>query len=392
RDPWYDSAQLVLLKFGSDSEQWQAMCETTELLLDSVQSMENADPERREHIVTVVTRLSKDLRQWLLSLHHDTEAVNEAMARVESVQVSLLRRESVEIGRIQPLPVTDDTSVREQSDLVIALKPVVEWHWFAIDTFSEGSVRMQLVLKDESEQRLLFANMAGMKVADYSFAQFDQLMMKKRVTALPHGGGFSLCLAVAAGVDSTEKLDALYAELALQSAGADDVSDLDDILQYQEDDVPRKESLADVLEKFSRGEYDAAAANGSPTNGGGAAAATGAGQRGELLSDEEMRGLESLIAEGEPTAPRPRRIDPVEEDNSASNDDMSLPMGIWVGFHDGDQPTQGKLAVHDAASDTYIFVDRQGGKLREIPGYQLSALMNHGLVVIMQANPVADAE
>ena len=43
-------------------------------------------------------------------------------------------------------------------------------------------------------------------------------------------------------------------------------------------------------------------------------------------------------------------------------------MGAWLGFHDGETPLMAKLAVHDPGSDTYIFVNRQGIKMREIGG------------------------
>jgi len=39
KGPWYTSAQLLLLKFGAGSEQWEKMSATTETLLDSFQNM-----------------------------------------------------------------------------------------------------------------------------------------------------------------------------------------------------------------------------------------------------------------------------------------------------------------------------------------------------------------
>ena len=86
-----------------------------------------------------------------------------------------------------------------------------EGQWLEIETLTEGTIRAQLALKNEQEQRLVFTNMAGIKAADYSFVKFDELMSLKRVTALHSGGGFSLCLAAAAGIDTSEKLDELYA-------------------------------------------------------------------------------------------------------------------------------------------------------------------------------------
>lgn len=211
---WYDSAQLVLLKFGRDSEQWAKMSETTATLLDSVQSLEGAGDERRQHVFELVTQLPKEMRRWLLSLHHDTDAVNDAMGIVEFAHLRILRGQEVELDTVAPISVADDSGAKGRPELVKALSPLVEGHWFGVETHKDGAIRARLVLKEENEQRLLFTNLAGMKVIDNSFEEFDQLLEKKRVTALPTGGGFSLCLAIAAGLDTTEKLEALYRELA----------------------------------------------------------------------------------------------------------------------------------------------------------------------------------
>lgn len=261
---WYESAQLVLLKFGSSSEQWFSMCRTTEALLDSVQSIENASAGKRESIVAIVRGLPKELRQWLLSLHHDTQAVNDAMSRVESVHLRLLRRDPLEITRVPPIPIAQPLQAVQDAGLYKAMKPVVEWHWFKIETFTDGDLRVQLVLKDENTQTLVFVNMAGMKTATYTFSEFDSLMRQKRITALPHGSAFSLCLTLSAKIDTVEKLDELYTSVAARSrpAVAPQVEGSDRAPATEPADAgltateENEESLADVLEKFARGEYE----------------------------------------------------------------------------------------------------------------------------------------
>ncbi|MCB1844756.1 MAG: DUF1631 family protein, partial [Halioglobus sp.] len=220
KGPWYDSAQLLLLKFGTDSDQWRQMSATTTTLLDSLQNPENASEERRQHIFAVVTQLPKEMRRWLLSLHHDTDSVNEAMALVEFAHLRILRQQPVKLERIPPVKVPAANDTAQRGELVRALRPIQEGHWFGVETHKDGMLRVQLVLKEEREQRLLFTNMAGMKVLDHSFEQFDELLEKKRVTALPTGSGFSLCLAIAAGVSTTEKLNALYARVSEETPGA----------------------------------------------------------------------------------------------------------------------------------------------------------------------------
>lgn len=257
---WYDSAQLVLLKFGANSEQWSSMRKTTEALLDSVQSIEKASPQKRESIVAIVRSLPKELRQWLLSIHHDTQAVNDAMARIESVHLHLLRKDPIEITWIPPIPTTQSTPALQDTSLVKAMKPVVEWHWFKIETYTDGDLRVQLVLKDESTQTLVFVNLAGMKTATYTFAEFDGLMRQKRITALPHGSGFSLCLALSARIDTVEKLDELYTSVAARTQSAEAQQSAAEAPAEAADAPPaaaeQEESLADVLEKFARGDYE----------------------------------------------------------------------------------------------------------------------------------------
>lgn len=43
-----------------------------------------------------------------------------------------------------------------------------------------------------------------------------------------------------------------------------------------------------------------------------------------------------------------------------------------------------KLAVHDREQNTYIFVDRNGIKLRQLNREQLHALMDEGMVDILE--------
>ncbi len=65
---------------------------------------------------------------------------------------------------------------------------------------------------------------------------------------------------------------------------------------------------------------------------------------------------------------------------------INLPMGAWLGFHDGDTPIMAKLAVHDPENDYFIFVNRQGIKLRQVGRTELIKLIDNGLVDILETN------
>ncbi|MFK7977894.1 MAG: DUF1631 family protein, partial [Halioglobus sp.] len=209
RGPWYSSAQLVLLKFSQDSEQWEQMSSTTHTLLDSLQTMEEGDEDRKQYIFEVVTKLPKEMRRWLLSLHHDTEAVNEAMGLVEFAHLRILRNQALELETISPIVVAQDSDLNSSDLPSGASVDFSEGQWFYMDTPANGELRVQLVLKVEREEQLLFANMAGIKVMQMSFSEFSELHASGKVAALERGACFSRCLAQAAGIQSLAMLEAL---------------------------------------------------------------------------------------------------------------------------------------------------------------------------------------
>ena len=67
-----------------------------------------------------------------------------------------------------------------------------------------------------------------------------------------------------------------------------------------------------------------------------------------------------------------------------SMDPQALPIGTWLGFHDGELPLLARLAVHDQEQDSYIFVNRDGVKLRELSGRELQRLCNDNLVNVLE--------
>lgn len=553
KGPWYTSAQLLLLKYGADSEQWQKMSATTAALLDSFQSTEEADEARRQHIFEAVTKLPKEMRRWLLSLHHDTEAVNEAMGLVEFAHLRILRRQPLELVHITPIVVEGEHVSAEEGQNPGALKNWQEGQWFSVDTANEGIVRVQLVLKVEQSQQLLFTNLAGIKVLKLNFSEFQKLIAQGKVRALYSGASFSLCLAQAVGIDSVEILDALASALAhaqpepgakpephpqpgsesrTQSknepepalkpgsgpastpesapvpepeprletgpeaivetgleAGLDLDADLDldrdldldlDLeleldsnlgskLELEPESTPDpglqgthppdnaaapeavediQEQLDELLQSFD--EADTTIPGGRPAQeevppedqkplaGGGylveqAELIKARGgyweARGEAQRREEDAEIEEIIAQPadnytdeEPLSDHAERIPEdqqnaldlpevddasleflraqVEDSEAETEADplpeavadtdairkVNLPMGAWLGFHDGETPLMARLAVYDLEEDQYIFVNRQGVKMRQISRMELLSLIDNGLVDILETN------
>jgi len=56
-------------------------------------------------------------------------------------------------------------------------------------------------------------------------------------------------------------------------------------------------------------------------------------------------------------------------------DDIGLEMGDWVAFHDEEVPLLARLVMHDRASDSFIFVNRDGAKIRELNRLEILRLI-----------------
>jgi hypothetical protein len=466
--PWFTSAQLLLLKFGAESEEWQLMTTTTHDLLDSLQALGDADDERRQYIFEAVTELPKRMRRWLLSLHHDTEAVNESMGLVERAHLRILREQPIELIRIAPIVVIDangSEAAAPQSNAVLnTLKQCSEGQWFIIKN-DDSVLRAQLVLKIEQSQQMVFANMAGVKALQLSYENFDQLLTDHKITPIHSGASFSLCLAQAAGVDTIEILNALAgamqgmepaaAPAATLNTGALADSDLveilpdelDSVLGAPEDDIEAEleppsleelerhataeSSFAGYLSKAkperppptpptqqtSSGDKSAgslaeqaqaikpraAVSPPPPTNNDEKPAfPSGAGldieETSRFLSTDDRANAGLLNANQETSS----HLGTIEEDAQAgqlqvdssgllegeappdANRQVDLPMGVWIGFHDGEAPTMARLAVFDPNEDCFIFVNRQGVKIRIVSRQEMLSLIDHDMVDILQ--------
>lgn len=431
KGPWYSSAQLLLLKFGMESEQWLKMSETTDMLMDSLQSLEDAPEDRRQYIFKVVTQLPKEMRRWLLSLHHDTEAVNEAMGLVEYTHLRILRRQPVELEYLSALPAPDGEeagSTRANADI----GDCEEGQWFSIAQDKGESLRAQLALRADDAQILLFTNMAGVKVLQISFVEFARLLESGKVTPIPSGHSFSRSLAKAAGIETTELLETLVevlgeatpeepppprqpdAEQGEEPAESEDTGAQPNPVNRVVDDNPLNLPLVEelepeALEDFQRARAATAmaapvkaltgeaAAGQTPESGDAAPDATPSPgfvdntTGGFLQQQAQSLGGDQPAAESAPAAQEAEDPETTADEDSATaspeeplDRQISLPIDTWLGFHDEDVPIMARLAVHDPEEDKFIFVNRKGIKLRELTKAQLLRLIDDGLVDILQ--------
>lgn len=182
------------------------------------------------------------------------------------------------------------------------------------------------------------------------YAEFYALLVSGAATALDSGASFSICLANAAGVWTEEESQRVQAQQL--EVGAEPSEDATSSSQTEDSDqAPNSEE-----EVIDNGEAEVEIE----------AVIAPEAHEAESFSKEP----EDLVVEVEPAAPETEII---------------IPMGTWLGFHDGDAPLMAKLAVHDLEQDSYIFVNREGIKMRSLNMHELITLMDNDQVDILEA-------
>ncbi|MEH6634279.1 MAG: DUF1631 family protein [Halioglobus sp.] len=400
KGPWYTSAQLVLLKSGADSDAWALMSATTDTLLDSLQApTEDQAEDRRQLIFAAVTQIPKDIRKLLLSLQHDNEAVDDAVGLIEFAHLRILRQQTLELEKISLIAV-DTEKVNAAPDDFEAMDRIKPGQWFRITTGPQEILRVHLILKMEHEQQLLFTNQAGVKALQLAYQEFADLLAADNVVRLRSGASFSACLAAAAGIKSTEQVEVLSNAAAQHSQREQQLAAtlIDEPAELQPDQLS---SLHDVVtgDDFQNTVSESVTVDFAAM---GMAAMESAAVEPAPMESAAVVPAPVKSSTTEPAAAEPTAANTIDHvgvastfKQSAANEPvpealqrkaLDLPMGAWLGFHDGDTPLMAKLAVHDRKRDNYIFVNREGIKMRELSKRMLLKLMDDGLVDILQTS------
>ena len=129
-----------------------------------------------------------------------------------------LRQQPLELESIEPIPVATDNDGADTVEHCDALERIAVGQWFRIDAGESDPVRVQLVLKMDAEQQLLFANQAGIKALQLDYRDFADLVTQRNIILLRTGASFSTCLARAVGINSSQSLKALTDAMAQTSA------------------------------------------------------------------------------------------------------------------------------------------------------------------------------
>lgn len=399
KGPWYDSAQLVLVKHGALSAEWEQLQHTTRHLMESVQLSEDDTPATRSGREQLLRHLPGDLRRWLLSLEHDSEATDSAIGLIEYAHLRLRHGQDLERARIPPIEL-EEQAQEEEPGSSESLN-IGEWYRFGD---GEDELRAQLVLQLEAGRHLLFANLVGLKALDLSRQAFQRRLNEGAARALPHQASFSISLIDTVGIHSNEALRRFLnpgyrpAEpepepaptLELDTNAAPPLKAQDTAHSTAHDTAPSDVLQGDpapVLElelELHPEPDDGGLPSAAPPASAGLES-TAAAPPGKASAAE--RSAESGLSRPGQASPAPVAAPPAApgaNDAGADTREMNLPIGVWLGFHDGDIPIMAKLAVYDPSRDNYIFVNRQGISLRQISRPELLALVDEGLVDILE--------
>jgi hypothetical protein len=147
-----------------------------------------------------------ELKQWLLSLQHDNNAVNDAVSVVEFAHLCMLRGSPLETTAIEPLPLPTAAGASDEPEESADGAEVGQWY---LIEGQEGPLRARIIFRLQDERQLLFANRAGMECLRLDCDEFSRLLAEGKAMELHRGASFSRCLAASAGVNEDSDLEQL---------------------------------------------------------------------------------------------------------------------------------------------------------------------------------------
>jgi len=463
KGPWYDSAQIVLVKHGADSEEWKQMQRATRHLIQSVQDPSAADEAQRDHREQMLRHLPGELRRWLRSLEDNSDGTDSAIGLVEYAHLRLQHGQQLQRVRIDPLPVEPAHTVEVSEEC----ESSETGEWFRFED-EDGELRAQLALQVEGGSHLIFTNFVGLKALDLPRGNFVLRREEGFARHLPNRASFSISLAAGAGIDSDSALEVFLDPNAAQrpAAAPPDAMAPIDAGETAAPQAPSGETPQDPAPETAPAppppQEETPAASPEPADSafgdalavpGGAEThesgepqvshgdGSGASQPdnpayGEATAPAEAPAYEPVATPADPPpaatpppdyAPTPAPPPPEPPPTPAppppppppgpspgqappippqpppetpphqglsvppptgtavpTTREVDVPMGAWLGFHDGETPIMAKLAVYDPRRDNYIFVNRKGIALRELNRAELLDLMDRGLLDILE--------
>lgn len=334
---WSDAFQWTLLHHGERSPLWQKLVRSFGLLVWSLQP-EAAEEAQRSKLTRVISQVREELIPLLAQIIADEQVREQLVEQLEVAFLCQLHNRPMEyqpVAAVSGGNVLDDAGAAVSQDLLAEVAAVNTGDWFVEPASGR---RLQLLLKLDDYQQLLFVNQLGIKQVGASFEEFAWQFSSAQISAV--------VAAVPLIEWSAERLNGLaeqYRERQ-QAREAEHQARLAEQLRITEErDQAKRKALKEAR---------------------------------LLAAAQQQREAEKVALRQTEADLEQARRDAVAAEHGASEEQRrqrarllvsGLTMGAWLSFHDDNgQQTRRKLAVVLPSSGKYIFVDRIGTEKYEM--------------------------
>lgn len=345
KGPWFDSAQLVVLTKGLESEDWSRMKALTETIVWTYQPIlaieEDTLQKERQRLYRIVEHLPGEVRELLLALEHDTGAAEAALEDIEQDHVMLVSGQELVYEDFDLIETGADEGARPTVSRMLLRKlrnfEPGQWFQYRSDEFES---RIKLLLKLDDVKLMLFTNRNGMKVMQRSFEEFAYLLSSGVVKPLRTGNVFS-------GTFRTFYEGLIEEHQRQQQRIAERKAELD--REQEEREAAREKALREAADLERQQEEEA--------------------RQARLQAREKrLEEAKQALAEADP-----------ELVDTVTGKVADLAVGAWLKLPGADgQLVDCKLAVKISATDKLIFVSQSGTKVGEYTSDEMIRLLVAG--------------
>lgn len=354
-DVWVTAFQWVLLNKGEQSRLWQNLIRTLGLLIWSLQP-EAATQENSSRLQKVVDELKSALPSLLEAVMND-HAVRTAM--LEEVQMAhFLLQQGRELDwqeppQIEGVGTLHAVNAQISRDILAEIASINLGDWFVN---SDTGERFSLLLRDETQQQMLFVNLRGVRAQSYSFEEFAWQFSTNALASVMQP------LPLREWVE--ERLSGLAAQYRRRKRSENEKQkalDREKAVQEEARAQARQKALAEA-------------------------------QRLEALQEREAAQKQAFVsAERDAESARRKAVALAHGDTADQRRQRarllvsSLAMGAWLSVHDEQgQQQRLKIAVILPSSGKYVLVDRAGSRQRELTRDELIASIAEGAISILE--------
>lgn len=173
--PWFDSMQLLVIKHGSQSTEWQTAIKLTETVTWTYQPINNSDELQK--LFRILENLADEVSSQLF-VSADASAARELVEDVMAEEhFTIISGDGLEFIEFDPIDCDEPLSNRQRvaKHLQKAVLELQTGQWFRVEIDNQVQ-RIKLVLKMDDIAQLLFTNANGIKALQKSFDEFAYLM------------------------------------------------------------------------------------------------------------------------------------------------------------------------------------------------------------------------